>query len=153
MTQSEILLTLADWKAYYGDLSWNEYYTRFLCPSYSKTDGQRNYQRNEDVVYHTTNTKTNKRTINYLLGDIEAPVFELHSNGNLYYSHSSYGSIQYNKNNIEQVLYPFAYMSIEADKDNCLIANIPTVAYGDVDIQFNSDGELIIKTNIDNGTN
>lgn len=151
MTQGEILYILADWQGYYKDLSWQEYYERFLCPSYQKTDGQRDYQRNDSLVYHTTNTKANKRTIKYLLEDIEG--LEFKQDGNLYYNHSKYGNIQYNKNNIEQVIYPFAYMSIEADKDNCLIANIPTVALGDVDIQFNSVGELIIKTNIDNGTN
>lgn len=155
MTQKEFNKILDDWNWYHSDMTWDEYYKTYINLDYVKGDHQRNYQRNDDLVYHTNNTKANNRSINYVLGDLEAPYFELLDNGNLIYHHDTYGAIEYNKKSITQLISPFAYMSMWVDDNLDLIADVPIVIYGDTEFEFNEYGNLIIKNSIgeEDGTN
>lgn len=146
----EWYLLYQDWEQHYkGSISWWDFYTkRYL--QFVRTDKQRNYQRNKDIVYHTKGTKVNKRALKYLIGDVKAPVFTLvDETGILYYTLDSYSAPYTERGEIQQIITPIAYVRIYMNDNLELVADVPIMLLGDTRFFIDGSGNLKYEINLE----
>lgn len=95
-----------------------------------KRSRQRNYRRNDDIIYHQDFQKKHTTSIIYQLdaSALNSSSFTLNeTNGNLYYDDIIEDTQEFENGSLINNVVPYKYIWIEANNSMELIANCPTV--------------------------
>lgn len=141
MNWNDILKLYSEWKKNPQGYTWCEYYnTYWIKQKWSRESKQRNYKRNDDIIYKSVSTVRNTKEVEYAIIGIE--------NGDLLYLDGQYLKLKTNDTGYKSDLSvdyirPFAFLTMWVDDDMNLVEDLPNLIL-DADFKIDIKGNLIL---------
>lgn len=120
--------------------TWHEHYNRHIAKLWVRSSRQRNYQRNNDIIYKSTTTKRNDSEVKYELIPVEDGDFYIDEQ----FLKLQYQDKGYSSNLTIDKIRPFNFITMEVDDEMNLVADIPNIIL-DAEFKIDNNGNLTLK--------
>ena len=120
--------------------SWHEHYNLHVAKRWRRSSRQRNYQRNNDIIYKSTTTKRNDVDVKYELVPVEDGDFYLDEQ----FLKLNYQDKGYSSNLTVDKIRPFNFITMNVNDGMELVADIPNLLL-DAEFKIDNNGNLTLK--------
>lgn len=128
-----------NWLSNPQELSWIEYYNLIVTKKWIRQSKQRNYKRNNDIVYRTSKIQKNNSNYKFGININESDYFYIDNQ----YLKYDYSNNEYNKKDGLVLISPFKFITMDVTNCMNLVVDIPNMIL-DKEFEIDNNGNLIL---------